>query len=312
MNRRPFLVALAGGLALLAAACGGGAGDDDDDGRFATGDGFAGAATSAPGGNNMGVAPQASDRDDSSSEATGGGGGSTSALGQLDRKIIFTAEMRLTAEDVGGAFNRASTLARANGGYIGSSSFSNPSEPDRRSANLTIRVPVANYESLLASLRGMDGVTVHSEGSNSTEVTEQYTDLSSRLRNLERTEQQYLDLLAKATTIDDILTVQDRLSGVREQIEQIQGRLNVLDDMTDFATIDITLSPVAARAEEPKSGPPSLAEAWESSWERSLEIARYAAAAGVVIAVTAAWLIVPLALVIIVGRRFISPRRSEA
>src|SRR5690606_19278103 len=104
---------------------------------------------------------------------------------------------------------------RTNGGYIESSNFSGGSDPERRSATLTVRVPVENYEGFLASVRGMSGLTVESEGSNSTEVTEQYTDLSSRLRNLERTEQQYLDLLAQATTINDILPVQDRLTGVR-------------------------------------------------------------------------------------------------
>jgi hypothetical protein len=290
MNRRIALASiLIGSIALGFTACG----DDDDDSPRFTGqnDGTSALAPSS------GEARSATDQD------SAGGGGTTASL-QFDRKIIFTANLSLTAEDVGATFNRASVLARANGGYIESSNFSNAAEPGRGSASLTIRVPVQNYESLLGSLRSIDGARLQSEGSNSTEVTEQYTDLSSRLRNLERTEQQYLELLGRATTINDILTVQDRLSGVREQIEQIQGRLNVLDDMTSLATVSISISPVVAKAEEPQSGAPSLASAWESSWERSLEVAQYVAAGAVVVFVAMAWLIIPLGLVLVASRRF--------
>ncbi|HMO95861.1 MAG TPA: DUF4349 domain-containing protein, partial [Tepidiformaceae bacterium] len=129
-------------------------------------------------------------------------------------------------------------------------------------------------------------------------------DLSSRLRNLERTEQQYLELLARANSINDILTVQDRLAGVREQIEQIQGRLNVLDDMTELATVSVSIAPVVAKAEEPKSGPPNLANVWQTSWERSFELARYVAAAALVVLVASAWLVVPLGLLLLASRRF--------
>ncbi|HMO54591.1 MAG TPA: DUF4349 domain-containing protein [Tepidiformaceae bacterium] len=217
---------------------------------------------------------------------------------------MFTANLSLSSEDVGATFNRASMLARSNGGYIEASNFSNAAEPGRSSATLTIRVPIQNYEALLASLRSIDGAALLSEGSNSTEATEQYTDLTSRLRNLERTEQQYLELLARANSINDILTVQDRLAGVREQIEQIQGRLNVLDDMTELATVSVSIAPVVAKAEEPKSGPPNLANVWQTSWERSFELARYVAAAALVVLVASAWLVVPLGLLLLASRRF--------
>lgn len=237
------------------------------------------------------------------------GAGDEPLAADTSRKIIFTATLSLRSDDVGRSFSEASSLARSNGGYVEKSQYANdPADNTKRSANLTIRVPVQNYDGLVASLRTMAGVTVETEGSNSNEVTEQYTDLQSRLRNLERTEQQYLLLLKEAKTIAEILTVQDRLSNVRSQIEQIQGRLNVLDALTDFATINLSVSPVIAKAEEKNDGW-KLSEVFGESWEASLEVARYVAGGFIVLFVAGIWLVIPAALAIFGARRF--RKRSE-
>jgi hypothetical protein len=230
---------------------------------------------------------------------------------EAGRKIIFTATLALNSSDVSRSFSDALTLARTNGGYVEKSQFANDADDaGRRNASLTIRVPSANYDGLLASLRNLSGVTVATEGSNSNEVTEEYTDLQSRQRNLERTEQQYLTLLEAAKTIPDILTVQDRLSGIRSQIEQIQGRLKVLDDLTDFATVNVSIAPVIAKVEEPKAENWKLSEVFVESWERSFEAARYVAAGGVIALVAVAWLGVPAVLLFFVARRIRRPDGS--
>lgn len=234
---------------------------------------------------------------------TGTGGSPLPAL-DPNRKIVFTATMALNASDVGRAFNDASSLATGNGGYIEKSTFSNDaSDNTRRSASLTIRVPVQNYDSLLAGLRTMNGVSVASEGANSSEVTDQYIDLQSNQRNLERTEQQYLELLKQAKSIQEVLTVQDRLTSVRGQIEQIQGRLKVLDGLTDFATVNLSISPVFARADDPKASDWTLRGVLVESVQRSVEAARYVAAGAIVTMVALAWLAVPLTLALFVVLR---------
>ena len=307
--RRYWLAATAAALALALASCSGGSeesasgsGDDDDGAR-------GGAIAQATRGMTDSIAPAApstGEKGGASNETVPGGGGDEPSLPAIDpsRKIIFTANMALEAQDVGAAFNAASGLARSHGGYLEKSNLTNNTEDNtRRSGTMTIRVPVQNYDALISGLRGLTGVTVKSEGSNSNEVTEQYTDLQSRQRNLERTEQQYLELLKQAKSIQEILTVQDRLSSVRSQIEQIQGRLKVLDSLTDFATVNLTIEPIIGKAEEKDSGNWSLGEVFVESWERSLEAARYVAAAGVVAVVALAWLIVPLALLFLFARR---------
>ncbi len=289
---------------LAAALALGACGDDDFDGD-ASGDDHAAS-------NRAGAATPAAPS--SGGQTIPGGEGDTPLPGlQTGRKIIFTASLALRSDDVGRSFSDALGLARTNGGYVEKSQFTGDADDQaRRSASLTIRVPSANYEQLLASLRNLSGATVDTEGSNSNEVTEEYTDLQSRQRNLERTEQQYLTLLESAKTIPDILTVQDRLSGVRSQIEQIQGRLTVLDDLTDFATVNVSIVPVIARVEDPKPANWKLSEVFVESWERSFEAARYVAAAGVIALVTAAWLGVPAVLFYFVARRVRKPHNAPA
>ncbi len=305
MRARNLLLVAAAVLAASFVACSGGDNNtysDDDD---------IGAATvtanpyseSGPGGDPRALA-DASSGGLAAGAPEGGDGDLLPSSAEFDRKIIFNATMSLEAGDVSRAFNEASALARSSGGYIERSSFANAAEEKDRTASLTIRVPVQNYDSLIANLRGIEGVRVLTEGSKSSEVTEQYTDLQSRLRNLQSTEQQYLALLKEAKTIQEILTVQDRLSGVRSQIEQIQGRLKVLDSLTEFATIDLSITPVAAKVEKPSEGGLKLTEVWSESWETSLEVARYVAAAGMVAAVALAWLAIPLGVLVLVARRF--------
>ena len=300
MNAR--LLALSGVLAagLAFGACG----DDDDDDR--------GFGDDDDGGSQGGLVSGATSAANATPSAPLSGGAIPGATGdeplpalEVGRKIIFTANLSLDAENVSSAFSDAVSLARTNGGYVEKSQFSNDTDDNaKRSATLTIRVPVQNYDVLLSGLRTMGGVSVDTEGSNSNEVTEQYADLSSRLRNLERTEAQYLTLLERATTISDILTVQDRLGGVRSQIEQIQGRLQLLDDQVEFATVNVALAPLAVTVEQPKpSGGWKLSEVFVESWQVSFEVARYAAAAGMIVLVAVAWLGVPVALLFFVGRR---------
>ena len=229
------------------------------------------------------------------------------AIAALDRKIIFNSAISLGVNDLETAFNAVSRIAATYGGYIEQSAFQggDASVPDSlRTASVTLRVPVETYNDALQSLRTLPGGKVKSESAKSTEVTEQYTDMQSRLRNLERTELQYLTLLGQAKTVTDILTMSDRLDAVRLQIEQVQGRLKVLDHLTSLASIDVALAPIgAAKVQAPKEGgPKGFSQAFADSWEWSLETARYVGVGVASVAAVAIWLAIPLALLAVAAR----------
>ncbi|MDO8617003.1 MAG: DUF4349 domain-containing protein [Dehalococcoidia bacterium] len=251
--------------------------------------------------------------------ATGGTGGAGNSLPLpllASRKIIRNATLELTVEDVGAAVQRVENAATAAGGFVSGSSLSieNPQAtpgpdgrqpPPRQRAAITIRVPVESYAAVMSQLRGF-AKEVRAESSDTSEVTEEYTDLQARLRNLQAAEQQYLELLAVAESIPDILTVQDRLNQVRLETEQVQGRIQLLDSLTDMATIAVNLDlpPIAVDQLQPQTEPGWAEEAWDNSWQASEDLLRALGTAGITAGVVAAWLIVPGFALLILWRLF--------
>jgi hypothetical protein len=159
-----------------------------------------------------------------------------------ERMIVRTGEMSLVVEDVIDSRDEIAQLAVRYGGYVVSSRISGE-EQDMR-GTITIRVPDDKFESALAELRDL-AVRVTSESTSSKDVTEEYIDLQSRLKNAEATENQYLALLEKAEDVEDILRIYERLSQVRREIEQIKGRMQYLERTSSMSLITVSLKPVA-------------------------------------------------------------------
>ena len=226
-----------------------------------------------------------------------------------DRKIVQTASMRLQVKEVGASFEEVGRVATSAGGFVASSSFSN--QGDAQVASVTIRVPSSSYQNALSELRGL-GVKVVNEDARSSDVTAEFTDLDARLRNLEATEVQLLSLLSRATSIAEILQVQDRLNNTRSEIEQVKGRMALLTKLTDLATIAVHLAPVPAAAGGGDGGRLSaeISEAWENSIEFLTDVA-----AGIIHVVIFAWWI-PLVgtPALLIGRSWLRgrPRPIEA
>jgi hypothetical protein len=221
----------------------------------------------------------------------------------LDRQVVRTATVELEVEDIAGTMQLIETAAIGAGGFVSGSNLTveSGSEDDddpRRLGTITIRVPSERYISVMNEVRRLvdDPAAIKSLQENASEVTEEYTDLQSRLRNLEATEAQYLALLAQAVTIDEILLVQDRLNGTRAEIEQVTGRIQVLDDLTSLATITVQLAlpPVAPAAAGSQQHWAS--ETLENAWQASEETLRVLGIIAITAGVFLAWMVVPGAI----------------
>ncbi len=159
-----------------------------------------------------------------------------------ERMIVRTGDMSLVVKDITTARDEIVQLAVRFDGYVVSSRIWGE-EQDMR-GSISIRVPDDRFEPALAELRNL-AVRVTSESTTSQDVTEEYVDLESRLKNAEATESQYLALLEKATDVEDILNIYESLSRVRSEIEQIKGRMQYLERTSSMSLITTNLKPEA-------------------------------------------------------------------
>ncbi|MBI4671387.1 MAG: DUF4349 domain-containing protein [Chloroflexi bacterium] len=156
----------------------------------------------------------------------------------IDRKIIKNAQVDMTVEDTPIALMRITGIATDVGGYVvGSRTYG---DGDRTGAQISIAVPVDRFEEALNLVRRV-ALRINQDITSSSEVTEQYIDLESRLRNLEATAARLRDFLNRAQTITETLSVNTELTRVEQEIEQIKGKLNALSARSSFSTITADL-----------------------------------------------------------------------
>jgi len=160
------------------------------------------------------------------------------ANGAVDRMIVQTGQMQVVVEEVRAAVDRIAALAQSAGGHVVSSRVLR--EDRKLRGTISIRVPAGRFEDVSKSIAAL-AVEVTSQVSSSKDVTEEYTDLNSKLTNLEATRDQLLNILQRAQKIEDVLAVQRELSRVQGEIEQTKGRILFLERTTATSLIDVSL-----------------------------------------------------------------------
>lgn len=226
---------------MLIAACGGSA---------LTRSGGEGAAPS------MGVAeepmaPEALDMDESFVEGEMGRSGfqSTDAL-STERLVIRTANLTVVVTDPSESVDEIGRMAESMGGFVVSSNVfqraygeSTLSEPlVAKHASITIRVPSDQLDEALEMIEE-DAVEVRNRNVSGQDVTEEFTDLRSRLTNLEAAEEQLREILDNAVETEDVLRVFEELRRVREEIEVIRGRMEFLQESARLSALTVELIP---------------------------------------------------------------------
>jgi len=161
-----------------------------------------------------------------------------------DQMIIRTGNLSLIVKDTEAAMTQIKAIADGLGGYVASSNAYYSGEWLRGS--MQVRVPASQFDSALDQFKAL-ATRVQNQNTGAQDVTEEYTDLSARLRNLEATETELLELLAtvrqRTGKAEDILAIYREITNIRQQIEQLKGRMQYLERMTALATIDIELIP---------------------------------------------------------------------
>jgi Domain of unknown function (DUF4349) len=172
-------------------------------------------------------------------------GQNVSNLMTSNRMIIKNADIRLQVNDTDVAVDGVTQIAGDVGGYIISSRtwYQNINGQSMKYSSITIGVPADQFEFAMRRLRAL-AVKVMDENASGDDVTDQYVDLQSQLQNLEATRARLLVFLNEAKTVAEALQVNQELSKIEQQIEEIKGRMNYLQNRSAYSTVTIELEPV--------------------------------------------------------------------
>jgi hypothetical protein len=156
-----------------------------------------------------------------------------------DRLVVEESSMSLVVKSVRETTDKIIDQAKSVGGYMVSSSLTNPEEAPF--ATVVVRVPADNFRSTLDNFRS-SAVKVTSENIRGTDVTDQYVDIEARLATLEKTKAKFEEIMDKATAVQDILNVQQQLTYIQNQIDNLKGQQKYLEQTAKLAKITIYLS----------------------------------------------------------------------
>ncbi|GAB2872452.1 DUF4349 domain-containing protein [Hymenobacter ruber] len=152
------------------------------------------------------------------------------------RLLIYHADLRLKVASLPRASARLDSLVHRNGGYL-SAATEVRADGEWRQA-MTIRVVPSRFEPLMAALGGLG--TVEEKKLTTDDVTAQHADVAARLATKRAVEKRYIDLLARARKISEVLEVEGKIGEVREEIESTESRLKTLNDEVAYSTISLT------------------------------------------------------------------------
>lgn len=166
-----------------------------------------------------------------------------------ERMITRNANLTLVVVDPVQSVEDIGEMAREMEGYVVSSNFyvatyaeADQVETRAQYASITVRVPSDRLDEALELLKA-DAVEVRNEYVSGTDITQEFIDNESRLRNLEAAEEQLLDIMETATETEDVLNVFNELTRIRGEIEIIKGQLQYLQQSADTSSISIELIP---------------------------------------------------------------------
>ena len=166
-------------------------------------------------------------------------GASGQAVAPAQRKIIYTATVDLVVENLTQGQTKLLNLVKTNKGYVSETNVGGASG-EQRTGTWKVRVPVENYEAFMAGAARLG--ELQSSNSSSQDVTAEYYDVAARIKNKQVEEARLQELLKRATgKLSEVLQVEKELSRVRGEIEQLQGRIRVLSNLSSLTTVTISM-----------------------------------------------------------------------
>ena len=170
---------------------------------------------------------------------------STAANLPSDRKLIRTISIEAETEDLATLTDALTARIAGLNGYVESKNLRNCSAYSgyyRRTLNMTVRIPADKADEFVAQVSENSNIVSSTESID--DVTLQYVDTESHVKALETEQERLLALLEKADNLKDILTLEERLTKVRYELERYASHLRTLDNQVTYATIHLSVTEV--------------------------------------------------------------------
>lgn len=154
------------------------------------------------------------------------------------KKIIKDGNLSVKTKDVFFLKKRIDSILETVDAYYESENLNNSTY--QIAYNLKIRVPAEKFETLLTKIENGEG-EITNKSIRGRDVTEEYLDIEMRLENKREYLIRYKELLSKAITVKDILSIESEIRVLEEEIESSEGRLRYLSDQVAYSTLDLNL-----------------------------------------------------------------------
>jgi hypothetical protein len=171
-------------------------------------------------------------------------GGYGAPAPDIQRVVIKNANLTIAVTDPAKSMENVTRLAETMGGFVVNAQLSQThlaSGAEVPQATITIRVPAEKLDEALTQIKNETTRPVINQEMSSQDVTKEYTDLQSRLTNLQAAEAQLKEIMGSATKTEDVLNVYNQLIQVREQIEVIKGQIQYYEQSAALSAISVQL-----------------------------------------------------------------------
>ena len=187
-----------------------------------------------------------------------------------ERKVIVTGYYSVQTTDFSAASAALEKAVKDSGGYIASSDINGDADNGR--ASYQLRIPVKKMDTFTEALRQVGTVTDRTYGEE--DITDQYYDLDARLKAKEAQRDRLLELIKKAETLSDLLTLEKELAEVQGELDSMSGQIKRYDNQVAYATVNVQLWQSDLTQSENTPFGPRVTRAFRDSFSTALEVCK--------------------------------------
>ena len=170
-------------------------------------------------------------------------------------KIIYSADATVETTEFDKTLEELAALIKEYGGWVQSSSINGANyysisrgSSYNRSADYTIRIPSDKFQTVMGSLSTLGNVPYSYTYTEN--VSAQYYDVQSRLTAYKTQETRLLEMMEKAQTVEDTITIEEKLTELQYKIDSLQSSLNNWDRQVNYSTISLNVQEVGEYTEQ--------------------------------------------------------------